>query len=146
MGPGSQDRAERRRGLLFGLGAFGCWGLLPLYLKALAAAPAVEILCHRVLWAQAFLLVVVWRSDGQDGSGRGVFGQRYASSGAPQGAEFRVNTFTTSEQRYPSVSADASVSFVVAWQSYTQDGSSDGIFGQRYGEVIPVELIQLSVE
>lgn len=48
--------------MLFGLGAFGCWGLLPLYLKALSAAPAVEILCHRVLWAQAFLLAIVWRS------------------------------------------------------------------------------------
>jgi chloramphenicol-sensitive protein RarD len=48
--------------LLFGLGAYGCWGLLPLYLKALAAAPVLEILCHRVLWAQAFLLVIVWRS------------------------------------------------------------------------------------
>jgi chloramphenicol-sensitive protein RarD len=62
LGPNPYDPAERRKGLLYGLGAYGCWGLLPLYLKALAAAPALEILCHRVLWAQLFLLVVVWRS------------------------------------------------------------------------------------
>jgi chloramphenicol-sensitive protein RarD len=61
-GPGFHDRAQQRKGLLLGLGAYGCWGLLPLYLKALAAAPALEILCHRVLWAQVFLLAMVWRS------------------------------------------------------------------------------------
>lgn len=66
--------------------------------------------------------------------------------GMPLGPEFRVNTYTTSEQRYPSLGADASGSFVVAWQSYTQDGSRDGVFGQRYGEVIPVELMRLTVE
>lgn len=48
--------------MLYGLGAYGCWGLLPLYLKALADASAVEILCHRVLWAHLFLLAIVWRS------------------------------------------------------------------------------------
>lgn len=59
--PSALDRAERRQGLLFGLGAYGCWGLLPLYLKALSPTPALEILCHRVLWAQLFLVAIVWR-------------------------------------------------------------------------------------
>ena len=47
----------------------------------------------------------------------GVFGQRYASTGAPLGPEFRVNTYTTSHQRHPSVASDASGNFVVVWQS-----------------------------
>jgi len=76
--------------------------------------------------------VVVWQSLGQDGSAYGIFGQRYASSGAPQGPEFRVNTYTTSYQRGPSVAADSSGNFVVVWQSLGQDGSAYGIFGQRY--------------
>jgi len=76
--------------------------------------------------------VVVWNSDYQDGSAAGVFGQRYASSGAPLGPEFRVNTYTTSTQFYPSVAADPSGNFVVVWQSHSQDGSSYGIYGQRY--------------
>ena len=50
--------------------------------------------------------MVVWQSY-QDGSGNGIFGQRYASSGAPQGAEFRVNTYTTSSQGYPAVATDS---------------------------------------
>ena len=76
----------------------------------------------------------------------GVFGQRYASSGAPLGTEFRVNTYTTGNQGYPSVAADAAGNFVVVWQSDGQDGSSYGVFGQRYGQIVPVELMRLSVE
>jgi hypothetical protein len=76
--------------------------------------------------------VVVWQSVGQDGSSYGVFGQRYASSGTPLGLEFRVNSYTTNDQSYPSVAADSSGNFVVVWTSSTQDVSGDGVFGQRY--------------
>ena len=76
--------------------------------------------------------VVVWQS-GQDGSLDGIFGQRYGSAGAPLGTEFRVNTYTTGNQRNASVASDADGNVVVVWQSDAQDGSSMGIFGQRYG-------------
>ena len=76
--------------------------------------------------------VVVWQSFGQDGSCYGIFGQRYDSAGVPQGDEFRVNSYTTGDQAYPSVASDASGNFVVVWHSYGQDGSGYGIFGQRY--------------
>jgi len=75
--------------------------------------------------------VVVWRSFGQDGDGWGVFGQRFNAAGAPVGAEFRVNTYTTDFQQFQVVAADASGNFVVAWSSY-QDGDLDGVFAQRY--------------
>jgi hypothetical protein len=76
--------------------------------------------------------VVVWMSDEQDGSDWGVFGQRYDSSGAPLGPEFRVNTYTTSFQSFPAVASDPSGNFVVVWESFQEYGYSDGIFGQRY--------------
>jgi hypothetical protein len=76
--------------------------------------------------------VVVWTSNTQDGSGTGIFGQRYDSAGASLGFEFRVNSYTTGNQGRPSVAADASGDFVVVWQSAAQDGSGDGVFGQRY--------------
>ncbi|HZE89557.1 MAG TPA: hypothetical protein VE404_08420 [Verrucomicrobiae bacterium] len=50
----------------------------------------------------------------------------------PAGFEFQVNTYTTGPQMLPSVSADAHGNFVVVWDSYGQDGSSGGIFGQRF--------------
>jgi hypothetical protein len=77
--------------------------------------------------------VVVWDSVGEDGSGRGVFGQRFDNAGAPLGSEFRVNTYTSNAQYNPSVASDSAGNFVVAWQSYTQDGSLSGVYAQRFG-------------
>jgi hypothetical protein len=76
--------------------------------------------------------VVVWDSYNQDGNSYGVFGQRYDAGGVRQGAEFRINTYTTSHQRFPSAASDLDGDFVVVWNSYTQDGERYGIFGQRY--------------
>ena len=75
--------------------------------------------------------VVVWRSDGQDGSNPGVFGRRFNASGVPQGSEFRVNTYTTGNQAGPGVARDVNGNFVVVWNGNYQDGSGFGIFGQR---------------
>jgi hypothetical protein len=77
--------------------------------------------------------VVVWEGDGEDGSYRGIFGQRYDAAGAPQGAEFQVNTYTTKDQRAAAVAVDAVGNFVVVWHSFEQDASvGTGVFGQRY--------------
>ncbi len=43
-------------GLLYALGAFGLWGLSPLYWRLLAHVPPHEILLHRVVWSAVFLL------------------------------------------------------------------------------------------
>ena len=76
--------------------------------------------------------VVTWSSYGQDGSGSGVYGKRYAADGSAVGPEFRANTATSSDQDSSSVTALAGGGFVVTWSSYGQDGSSYGIYGQRY--------------
>ena len=52
-------RRERRLGLAYGLAAYGAWGVFPIYLKAVKTVPVVEVLCHRVVWALAVLLVVI---------------------------------------------------------------------------------------
>ena len=70
--------------------------------------------------------VVTWSSYGQDGSGYGIYGQRYAADGTPVGSEFRANTSTSSNQVYSSVTALNDGGFVVTWSSYGQDGSSYG--------------------
>jgi hypothetical protein len=85
--------------------------------------------------------VVVWDSFGQDGDRYGVFARHYDSAGVPQGAEFQVNTFTTSAELRPAVASDPVGNFVVVWASESyQDGSASGIFGQRYGGLVPVAL------
>jgi hypothetical protein len=75
--------------------------------------------------------VVVWSSDGQDGSDYGIFAQSFDSSGSAVSSEFQVNTYTTHWQGTPAVGMDGDGEFVVVWTSSGQDGSSYGIFGQR---------------
>jgi VCBS repeat-containing protein len=87
--------------------------------------------------------VVTWSSQGQDGSDRGIYGQRYDVDGVPAGGEFRINTVTTNNQDYSSVAALADGGFVVTWSSLAQDGSLVGVYGQRYnafGEPVGVEF------
>src|SRR4029077_16050544 len=69
---------------------------------------------------------------GQDGDRDGVFGRRFDSDGNPLGGEFPVNTYTTANQYGPSIASAPSGDFVVVWAGDYQDGSSVGIFGQRY--------------
>ena len=93
--------------------------------------------------------VVVWEDANQGapiGNAAGVFGQRFANTGSPAGSEFRVNTYTTGAQRQPSVASPFFGNFAVVWASDTQDGSSYGVFGQRYGPIVPVELMHFRVE
>jgi chloramphenicol-sensitive protein RarD len=49
---------EYRRGLFYGLAAYGAWGVFPIYLKAVRTVPVVEVLCHRVVWALVVLAVI----------------------------------------------------------------------------------------
>jgi len=53
-----QDAREHRRGLVYGLAAYGAWGVFPIYLKAVRTVPVFEVLCHRIVWALAVLAVV----------------------------------------------------------------------------------------
>ena len=76
--------------------------------------------------------VVTWIDNVLDGSSYGIFGQRYTSAGLASGVEFRVNTTTSNEQRYPTITGLPDGGFMVTWMSYLQDGSVWGIYGQRY--------------
>jgi hypothetical protein len=70
--------------------------------------------------------VVVWDSEGQDGSYFGVFGQRFDAAGSRVGGEFQVNETTLNNQWRASVGMRADGEFVVVW------GSSN-VFARRYG-------------
>ncbi len=82
--------------------------------------------------------VVIWESLGSSGgdtSDRSVHGQRYSPAGVTQGAQFQVNSYTTSGQRYPAIAIDADGDFIVVWDSNGSSGSDTNAFsvqGQRY--------------
>jgi cysteine-rich repeat protein len=75
---------------------------------------------------------VVWQSAGQDGSGEGIFVQRFDAAGVALGGELAVNTHTEGDQRQPMVAASAA-RLVTVWESPGQDGSGIDVFGQLYG-------------
>jgi hypothetical protein len=76
--------------------------------------------------------VITWSSNGQDGSGWGVYAQRYNSLGCAAGGEFLVNTTTAGDQMYSSVAMDASGNFTITWSSNSYDGHGWGVYGRQY--------------
>lgn len=78
--------------------------------------------------------VVAWVSEEQDGSEKGVFGQRFDASGNRVGAEFRANVFTGFNQWFPTVAAEPDGEFVVGWMTPASDGGSYDVFLRHFDE------------
>jgi hypothetical protein len=76
--------------------------------------------------------VVTWQSFHQEENHYEVYQQRYNQAGLAMGGETRVNTHVEGAQMNPSVRALADGGWVVTWHSHNQDGSSYGVYQQRY--------------
>jgi len=82
--------------------------------------------------------VVTWGSDDRmngDTDATAVRARRFAANGAATTGDFLVNTYTTSYQDYPSVTADADGNFMVVWNSFGSNGTDNegwGIHARRY--------------
>ena len=50
-----------RTGVIAGLAAYLWWGLVPVYFKAVAAVPPLEVLAHRIVWS--LLLLLAWQGS-----------------------------------------------------------------------------------
>ena len=82
--------------------------------------------------------IVTWASNLQDTSNYGVYTQRYNAAGVAQGGEVQINTTTAGNQIVPVIAALHDGGYVIAWESFGQDGSnpaSYGIYMQRYDSV-----------
>ena len=82
--------------------------------------------------------VVTWPAVAP--TGWDVFGQRFTPTGTRRGAEFRVNTYTTSTQDFPSVATEPNGNFVVAWRTYRQQSYGRDIVARRFGGLRPSSL------
>ncbi len=78
--------------------------------------------------------VIVWRSEGQDTSSGGIFGQHYTAAGVPVDGEFRVNDTVSGDQTRPDITALDDGKFVVSWTdtSTPAPGSGADIFAQVF--------------
>jgi hypothetical protein len=75
---------------------------------------------------------VAWESLGQDGSDLGVFARRFDGAGTALGDEFQVNTYTSGDQHEASICSGGDGGFILVWEDNAQDGSLEGVFGQRF--------------
>lgn len=78
---------------------------------------------------------VAWESVGQDGSGTGIFGQRFASTGTLRGGEFQASATTAGNQQDPAICCGSSDDFVIAWD---RAASGYSVFARRFGESSPL--------
>jgi len=76
--------------------------------------------------------LVAWESSGQDGSGFGIYAQRYDASGHAVGTETQINSSTFSDQMAPAIAATSDGGFIATWMSYQQDGSGWGIYSKIF--------------
>ena len=76
-------------------------------------------------------MLVTWY-DGANPAGSEVYGQIFDTNGTLVGEPQRLNLTTAENQMNTSVMGLADGGFVVAWQSYLQDGEQYGIFGRMF--------------
>ncbi|MCL4147149.1 UNVERIFIED_CONTAM: hypothetical protein GTU68_021964, partial [Idotea baltica] len=73
------------------MAAYGLWGFLPLYMKALAHIPAVEVVAHRVLWSVPLAGLVLFLSGRTGDIGRVLRDPRALAMGCITAALISVN-------------------------------------------------------
>jgi len=87
--------------------------------------------------------VVVWESNNQDGSGYGVYQQRYGADGDTIGLETRVNVTIAGNQEFPNVTALDDGGWVVV---FSGAGTGTDIFQRRYdADGNPVNFFDLTL-
>lgn len=59
MNTPAPQNVDTLRGFGFALVAYLLWGFLPLYMKALADIPTLEVLAHRVIWSVPIALAIL---------------------------------------------------------------------------------------
>ena len=88
--------------------------------------------------------VVTWQSLLQDGSGWGIYAQRYNSAGQTAGGEVVINTTTLNEQDSPTIATLGNGDYIIAWRGMS-DGSGWGIYAQRFNADGTVDGTQFGV-
>ena len=79
--------------------------------------------------------MAVWNSYGQDGSGAGVYQQRFAPDGTRLGGKARqFSDATLGDQSDASMAVDSQGNFVVSRTSTDRDGSGLAVVARRYSD------------
>ena len=62
------DKHGSHYGVLYGIAAYGSWGVFPLYFKTVAGCSPLEVLAHRAMWSFVMLAVLVGAAGAVEGT------------------------------------------------------------------------------
>jgi hypothetical protein len=89
---------------------------------------------------EAGQFVVVWEhGTGDPNAATDVFARRFDATGQPIGDQFPLSSYTQGRQQHADVAVAADGSFIAAWESEGQEGSSYGVFAQRAAPPVPAD-------
>lgn len=91
------DRPARSRGAtgtLYGVGAYGLWGMMPIYFTWLVPANSIEIVANRVVWSVVFCALIITISRGWGKIGTAIKNRRIMGTLSVAGLLIAVNWLT----------------------------------------------------
>lgn len=92
--PAKPARSEAATGVLYGVGAYGLWGLLPIYFIWLIPANSIEIVANRVVWSAIFCALIITVSRGWGKIGAALKNKRIMGTLSVAGVLILINWLT----------------------------------------------------
>ncbi len=87
-------RSEAATGVLYGVGAYGLWGLMPLYFVLLIPANSIEIVANRVVWSVLFCAIIITVTRGWGKIGAALKSRRIMGTLSVAGVLIVINWLT----------------------------------------------------
>ncbi|AIY01848.1 protein RarD [Arthrobacter sp. PAMC 25486] len=91
---GRPARSEGTKGVMYGVGAYGLWGLMPIYFILLLPANSIEIVANRVVWSVIFCALIITVARGWGKIRTAVKNKRIMGTLAVAGVLIVINWLT----------------------------------------------------
>lgn len=91
---GRPARSRGATGTLYGVGAYGLWGMMPIYFTWLVPANSIEIVANRVVWSVIFCALIITVSRGWGKIGTAIKNRRIMGTLSVAGLLIAVNWLT----------------------------------------------------
>jgi chloramphenicol-sensitive protein RarD len=137
--------ASVRIGLVFAVAAYTIWGVFPLFWRLLAAVPALEVVCHRIVWSTVFLAIVIpllrWRTNAV-----GIELAGHPEKGLFVAPASTLDSGANQQRRLWTISFLAAVVISVNWLSFVWAVNNDRVLDSSLGYYIaPLVNVALGV-
>ena len=121
--PRTSPPSNPTSGLLFAMGAFGLWGVFPIYFSFFAGVNPIEVVAYRILWSFLFVAILLFFIRGWSAAGQALRNPR------------QLGLLTL-----------ASIAIAINWTTYVYSVSTDQVVESALGYFInPLLTVALGV-